>query len=210
MIEDRNKGITIEYNHLNLPNKVLFNNGNRLEWIYDAIEINLTKKVYTGNALTSTKEYAGGFEYYNNQLEAIYFEEGRVAYLGEGAYRYEYSLKDHLGNTRVTFADVNNDGKVVEEEILQEEHVYPFGLRMEGYGGLVQGAENPYQFNGTEKIEDFDLDWHHTLYRSYDPTLGRWHQIDPKHSARESEYVGLGSDHINSFSTTSSVYLNML
>ncbi len=81
-----------------------------------------------------------------------------------------------------------------EGEILQEEHYYPFGLRMEGYGRMVQGLENPYQYNGTEKIEDFDIDWHHTLYRSYDPTLGRWHQIDPKHSERESAYVGLGNN----------------
>ncbi len=44
MIEDKNKGIIIEYNHLNLPTRVTFGNGNKLEWIYDAAGIKLTKK----------------------------------------------------------------------------------------------------------------------------------------------------------------------
>ena len=48
MIEDKNKDITIEYNHLNLATRVTFGNGNKLEWVYDAAGIKLTKKVFTG------------------------------------------------------------------------------------------------------------------------------------------------------------------
>jgi RHS repeat-associated protein len=108
----------------------------------------------------------------------------------------EYILKDHLGNSRVMFCDIDNDGIVTESEIIQEDHYYPFGLKHEGYGRNVTQGENFYQFNGTEKVEDFDLAWHHTLFRSYDPTIGRWHQIDPKNSARESGFVGLGNNPI--------------
>ena len=35
MIEDKNKGITIWYNYLNLPSKVTFINGNSISYIYD-------------------------------------------------------------------------------------------------------------------------------------------------------------------------------
>ncbi len=139
----------------------------------------MTKRTTDNEGNINNKQYAGGFEYYNDELEAIYFEEGRIAYLGEGEYRYEYSLKDHLGNTRVTFADVNNDGRVEEGEILQEEHYYPFGLRMEGYGRLVQGLVNPYNYNGKELISDFDLDWLDYGARWYDASIARWSAVDP-------------------------------
>ena len=91
----------------------------------------------------------------------------------------------------MTFADVNNDGRVEEGEILQEEHYYPFGLRMEGYGRLVQGLENPYNYNGKELNEDFDLDWLDYGARWYDASLGRFHVID----RFAEKYYELGSYH---------------
>lgn len=40
-------------------------------------------------------------------------------------------------------------------------------------------AENKRKFNdGTEFNTDFNLDWYETDYRSYDPQIGRFHQID--------------------------------
>ena len=45
-----------------------------------------------------------------------------------GNFRYEYTIKDHLGNSRVMFADVNNDGQITTDEKLQVEDYYPFGL----------------------------------------------------------------------------------
>ncbi|MGB5978313.1 MAG: RHS repeat-associated core domain-containing protein, partial [Cyclobacteriaceae bacterium] len=44
-----------------------------------------------------------------------------------------------------------------------------------------------------ERLEDFDLSLDFTLYRTYDPQLNRWLQIDPKTSERESPYVGFGN-----------------
>ena len=41
---------------------------------------------------------------------------------------FEYSLKDHLGNSRVMFSDLNGNGQVTETEIIQVEHYYPFGM----------------------------------------------------------------------------------
>ena len=73
------------------------------------------------------KVYISGIEYSNVgaglQLEAIYHEEGQVvgtafqdgSLVGTGqttTSRYEYSLKDHLGNSRIMFSDLNDDGYV--------------------------------------------------------------------------------------------------
>jgi hypothetical protein len=58
-------------------------------------------------------------------VDAIYHAEGRITPNG-AAWRYEFNIKDHLGNTRLTFADVNNNKIVdVPEDILQENHYYP-------------------------------------------------------------------------------------
>jgi RHS repeat-associated protein len=192
---DANKGISnITYNHLNLPSIISFGDGRMITWLYDAAGVKLQKQAYDDtDGTTNTHDYIGGIEYQDNVLEAIYTDEGRAKPNGT-SYIYEYTIKDHLGNSRVMFCDIDNDGIVTESEIIQEDHYYPFGLKHEGYGRTITQGENFYQFNGTEKVEDFDLAWHHTLFRSYDPSIGRWHQIDPKNSARESGFVGLGNN----------------
>ncbi|MEM6526522.1 MAG: RHS repeat-associated core domain-containing protein, partial [Bacteroidota bacterium] len=53
---------------------------------------------------TKTTDYVGEFIYENNELQLIQHEEGRIVPdPATGNYDYEYYLKDHLGNTRVTF-----------------------------------------------------------------------------------------------------------
>ena len=65
-------------------------------------------------------------------------------------------------------------------QILEETHYYPFGLTMAGISSKAAGSlENRRKFNdGTELNTDLDLNWYETDYRSYDPQIGRFHQID--------------------------------
>ena len=75
--------------------------------------------------------------------------------------------------------------------IVQEHSYYPFGMTMASLERL--GSPNhPFQFNGIEKTETFGLNISHALYRSLDPTLGRWWQVDPEaeHDFSGSVYNG--------------------
>jgi RHS repeat-associated protein len=104
--------------------------------------------------------------------------EGAVVRNAQGVYEQEYVLRDHLGNTRVTFTDSNNDGIVTSADIKQLNHYYPFGLNMEGNWNGAQGT-NKYQYNGKELNDDFGLGWNDYGARFYDPSIARWSAIDP-------------------------------
>ncbi|WP_420386229.1 DUF6443 domain-containing protein [Roseivirga sp.] len=107
MIQDSNKEITgITYNHLNLPEVVTFTNNRSITFKYDAAGIKLSKTVNDDGNITTT-DYSGGFIYENSQFQQLATAEGRVRLsendLNGNDYVYDYYLKDHLGNTRVTF-----------------------------------------------------------------------------------------------------------
>ncbi|MEZ4826281.1 MAG: hypothetical protein R3C61_08300 [Bacteroidia bacterium] len=88
------------------------------------------------------------------KIEAIYHTEGRVAYTAGANPKYEYTLKVEdpikgiiLGNTRLTFCDLNGDGAVqTPSEILQENHYYPFGLSLHGPWTNAAAPDNLYQY----------------------------------------------------------------
>ncbi|MEM1319061.1 MAG: RHS repeat-associated core domain-containing protein [Bacteroidota bacterium] len=175
LLSDQHKDISnIEYNYLNLPRQITWANGDWIEWTYDAAGNMLKKETSSG----IIKYYINDFEYDGTTLEAIYNKEGRAVPCN-GGYCYEYALKDHLDNTRVNFADLNNDGAVDETEILQENHYYPFGMRMEGNWAPLIGSDNKYQYNGKELSDDFGLNWLDFGFRFYDPAIARFPSVDP-------------------------------
>jgi RHS repeat-associated protein len=104
-------------------------------------------------------------------------------FVGAGGlvWQYEYTLKDHLGNTRVTFADIDGNRTIEPNtEINQINHYYPFGLNMEGnWNGASAEAKNKYQYNGKELQTDFGLNWNDYGARLYDSERGQWTAVDP-------------------------------
>ncbi len=107
MTTDHNKDIaTITYNHLNLPTQVTKTDGQYIQYIYDAAGIKLAQEVYNASAVFQKRtDYAGEFIYETTPsvpraLQFIQHEEGRIM---PARSEYQYHLKDHLGNVRLTF-----------------------------------------------------------------------------------------------------------
>jgi RHS repeat-associated protein len=130
----------------------------------------LKTQEYTGTTLTLTSDYLGSVQYLNGTAQFAATEEGRV-YNNSGTYRYDYFMKDQVGNIRLTYT-ANGSGVTV----LQRDEYYPFGNTFDSY--LGSGGANTYKFNGMEFQENGvnTFDFH---ARMYDPQIGRSFQPDP-------------------------------
>jgi len=188
MTVDQNKGITsIVYNQLNLPTQINFTNNRVINFLYDAGGNKLRKTVVNNGTTLYTQDYVNGIEYKNNVLEAIYHSEGRVTNI-DGSLKYEYAMKDHLGNTRLMFCDRNGDGVIKPEnapepsEVTQENSYYAFGMNMDfgAWENTPSVTDNLHLYNGKELNTDFGLNWNDYGARFYDPATARWNVMDPK------------------------------
>ena len=101
--EDKNKGVSFEYNHLGRVNKILKTGSttDRIDYLYDATGSKLQKVVREGTR-TKKIDYVNGFQYRNDSLDFFPMPEGRVVFK-DGEYILEYHFKDHLGNLRLAF-----------------------------------------------------------------------------------------------------------
>lgn len=153
--QDKNKKITnIKYNHLNLLVEVVFNTG-KINYIYDAAGMRLSKKVQPTGGMLVTTDYVNGFHYTDNVLKFFPHPEGYVE-LKNNQYLYTYQYKDHLGNVRLTYRDGYKnhpteenlkDGIIQVTEIIEENNYYPFGLKHKGYNDLADySAVNKYKY----------------------------------------------------------------
>ena len=84
--------------------------------------------------------------------------------------------------------------------ILEETHYYPFGLTMSGISSKALNfgqPDNKKKYQGYEYNTDFDLNLYETHYRSHDPQIGRFWQIDPKPDYSQSLYSSMNNNPIS-------------
>jgi hypothetical protein len=137
------------YNFLNLPQEIQFGSGSgkKILYTYNAAGVKLRKEVNdNGTIQEGTFNYVGNVVYdHNDQVAFISTGEGRLVPDPNGTYRYEYYLKDHLGNVRVSFT------ALIEgvPQVMQENAYYPFGMTIadktyNGYDFMGSGTSNRY------------------------------------------------------------------
>lgn len=183
MTKDVSKGFTLTYNRMNLPEKVSYTTDYAL-YTYDAAGSKLAKTVTNGTAGATRYSYSGNFLYENSVLKCIFTPEGRVVALADQPgvlNRFEYNLKDHLGNTRVTFTG-HADGKPETNQVTAYD---PYGFTTSQTSYYATGASrNKMLYNGKELQDDAlagtKIDWYDFGARYLDSELGMWHTADPR------------------------------
>jgi RHS repeat-associated protein len=160
MVRDLNKDIGsltadgIVYNHLNLPWQVTVRSATgtkgTITYIYDATGTKLEKKVVdSAGAIQTLTTYISGFQYQGraglaasgpaDTLQFFAHEEGRVRVVPDTvaghqpiSFKYDYFLKDHLGNTRMVLTDEQETDKYVAATMevgdSAQENLYYSGL----------------------------------------------------------------------------------
>ncbi|PWN58536.1 DUF6443 domain-containing protein [Chryseobacterium viscerum] len=102
-------------------------------------------------------------------LDFVSTAEGFYSFLEN---RYIYQYKDHLGNTRVSFAK-DSSGAL---EVTDTNNYYAFGMNHVGGIKSLLGGYLNYKYNGKELQESGMYDYG---ARFYMPDLGRWGVVDP-------------------------------
>ena len=96
--KDLNKKIAgIQYNYLNLPDRIEFEDGSSISYLYDAAGTKL-RVVHSIAGNTTTTDYCGNVIYENGTPKTLLTEAGFVSL---NDHKYHYYLQDHQGNNRV-------------------------------------------------------------------------------------------------------------
>jgi len=83
--------------------------------------------------------------------------------------------------------------------LLEESHYYPFGLTMAGINSkaLELGSpQNKKKYQNYELNSDFDINLYESFYRTHDPQIGRFLQIDPKAIDELSPFASMANNPI--------------
>ncbi|OUS00374.1 hypothetical protein A9Q86_10400 [Flavobacteriales bacterium 33_180_T64] len=171
MTKDNNKGISlIQYNYLNLPNAIYVSsssgNNGTIRYVYDATGKKLSKEIVNNTPegiQISSIDYVNEFIYETDstgeKLKFFNHSEGYVEVFGVGdvEYNYFYQYKDHLGNNRLTFSDLNDDNNVTgaTTEVFYDDFETSNGWDSQGalYGAsLTYGGEHTKSGNVAGKL----------------------------------------------------------
>ena len=180
MTHDGRRGFDVEYNFLDLVNKVKESNTIKATYAYLADGTKLGVKDVANQGF----DYLGSMVYVrdNNTLniESTAFAGGRINHTTNG-YEINYFITDHLGSTRVVVGYSGN--------ITNQSDYYPFGKRHEN-PNLINSV-NRWEFSSKERQTTGEVDYMDFGSRMYDDFLGRWftHDLQSEKYCPISPYV---------------------
>ena len=173
MTHDGNNGLDLEYNRMNLIQKVTRNGAAIADYryLYDGTKLNAMDS--SGEGL----EYHGPLTYRMGKdgsvsLSEARFAGGRFVRLcdAEGdVMEPVYTFTDHLGSVR---AQASSGG-----DLMEHDNYLPFGTRWND--GSPTDPDNRYRFNGKEEQSFASLPYIDYGARMYDPCTARWLSQDP-------------------------------
>ena len=229
LIADKDRGIRIRYNMLNLPDTIQFGyGGHQIVNHYDANGRKYKSIVYTNidpgmsyyddiahytydmdSIYYRVTEYNGNIETYYTPEDTTYRVYNSIGYYDSKTNAYYHYIKDHLGNVS---AVVNSQA----DTMIQSTIYYASGVPMMESKGITEkyymakGAqpnqnfgrdEQPYLYNGKEFIEAHGLNEYDSQARRYYATIMRTTTMDPLAEMyyHISPYAWCGNDPVNRF-----------
>ena len=186
--KDRERGLDMSYNCLNLLEYASDNDANAINYCYlaDGTKLSATTADDCGFS------YRGSFTYRTDEssqpdrvFESTPFGGGRIVGTVDDETEVRYFLTDHLGSVR---AVVNSGCEVLERNDYQ-----PFGKRWNTASLPV--SDNRDRFNGKEDQSFAGLPFSDYSARMYDRERGRWLAQDPLQQYH-SPYVFCGNNPI--------------
>ena len=173
MTHDGHNGLDLEYNRINLMQKVTRNGAAIADYryLYDGTKLNAMDS--RGEGL----EYHGPLTYRMGKDGSVSLSEARFA--GGRFVRMRdtegdimepvYTFTDHLGSVR---AQTSSGG-----DLMEHDNYLPFGTRWND--GSPTDPDNRYRFNGKEEQSFAGLPYIDYGARMYDPCTARWLSQDP-------------------------------
>ena len=155
MTRDDNKNIqSIVYNHLNLPTKIVFQNGGdfpSISYLYTATgkKVAKTVNIASRNTINYTVDYLDGYQYESGKLLFFPTAEGYVKYTNgvSNPFDYVFNYTDHLGNIRLSYGINPETGMLTK---IEENNYYPFGLKHGSYNTEAKIIVKHQPINGLE------------------------------------------------------------
>jgi RHS repeat-associated protein len=183
MINNYDKGILqIDYNHLNLPSYIKFDNeylthdeqytyNVNTKYLYNSEGVKL-RKTYTYGGLGQLEaiiktDYLDGFQYTDDVLSFVSTSEGYYDFVQN---KYIYNYTDHQGNIRLAYyKDASGNLKIDRTT-----HYYPFGLEFGGDLNLNGTISPNYKYSTHGKEKQQETGWSDFGTRMYMSDIGRW------------------------------------
>ena len=184
--KDRERGLDMSYNCLNLLEYASDNDANAINYCYlaDGTKLSATTADDCGFSYRGSFTYrtdAGG----DRVFESTPFGGGRIVGTVDDETEVRYFLTDHLGSVRVVATDKNN--------VLERNDYQPFGKRW--VTPSLPVSDNRDRFNGKEDQSFAGLPFSDYGARMYDRERGRWLSQDPLQQYH-SPYVFCGNNPI--------------
>ncbi len=150
----------------------------------------ITARIYIDKG-TTTAIAVGVSKYENDTYKGIdnimEFTQGWNTFeytVPEGVNTLDFKVSKNVNDGVATYYYIDNFKLTLNGlEIIEESAYYPFGMKIKGINNVVTSGGNSVAqkigFQEQMLDDDLGLNWYGFKYRNYDPSLARFHNIDP-------------------------------